>query len=291
MADDLQVRQWVDRWHAYLLSKGPRVFTWQPGGGEAKLLVDLGPLLGLSEYFDEPQAISVSSDGTKLAAASESEVAVMDLTSKKLLFWLHRSDIKRATKHDLGLMGNFGVAWSPNGRELAVAVGGRPNKKSSDGSALAECITVGVGKRIRYIGRGAPVAWLSSTILLCGADRPHDFKKRPVIYDLDKHTVRKGSLYGSDVSWDGEHILVGLRGSIQSYSKTFRKTGTISVPPYRDRSAFQPPPTLVSFVGKASKAGSQRRTSPPLKGNVQCAGARATQGCRRYNRRWQTSEN
>ncbi len=123
-----------------------------------------------------------------------------------------------------------GIAFRPGTQNFAISVPGSIGKGSSDGSSLPRCIIVGGPGHKTSVGPGKPVAWISSTELLCAKIRRPDLLAQPTIYNIRTGKVAHYDGWGWDVGWDGSHVLLLSKKGVTVIDRSLRhRTKSIAV--------------------------------------------------------------
>ncbi len=171
-----QVAQWCPKLHALLLTRGSNVYTWRPGASTPNLLVELSKYI---KYFADsgPEfwpTVSLSPDDRTLAVydnenpPEDLRMWLVDVHDRKSSQVLVGSRLEKlGVSEGGGQQAVTGITWSPDGDCLAVGCREPAWPQSTDGGGPTACVVWWRSGKCRYIGQGAPVAWLDRNKVVC----------------------------------------------------------------------------------------------------------------------------
>jgi len=185
------VRQWVPTWNAYLVTGLNQVFRWRPGSEPEVILKYQGAFKKITR-LDEATFAAASPDGKRLALNSNDWIGIVDLSTKKVLGETDGPRLSASLHRQiLGKNDTHGVAWSPDGKWLAVTVPYPIDETTTDGTAYPLSILVNpTNMSPRLLGRGATCGWIGDDKVVLRSDRTGN-RVGAAVYSTTGRLLRK----------------------------------------------------------------------------------------------------
>ncbi|MCW5947274.1 MAG: hypothetical protein KIT74_09625 [Fimbriimonadales bacterium] len=211
---------WVPQLRAVALKKHPDgIFLWHDPNSDPEMLLDYR-LLGSEIHFSSGPQIAISESGDVIALYFElsGELVIIDVATRSIVSQFNQSRIAALTGIPTTVCDLVrGVAI--NSRKGEVAISLPSNRIRDEISSTAQTETFVINYRdvtARYVGPGAPVAWVDADTLLCifqdvlpKDDRPHGQEKEARLYRAD--TLIATVPHVDCVAFDGARILLTRR--------------------------------------------------------------------------------
>ncbi len=253
-------RQWVPMLGKLLCGRDHRIFSWTPGNGPPELMCDVLKVVPDFPKLTSALAFSVAPDLRTVAvypvyADVEPRLWILRMDTQKVVCSLGNKAFKSAGVPGLDcLQYLYGVAWSPDGKRVAVGVRGPADKEASDGGGPTECVVASLDGTCKFLGRGVPVAWIDSEHVLCGrqfVDRNFD-DLAPEIISLSG-SRKVGRVHGMLVGYDGRNVLVARGKTLSVLSTGLKRIATARIPDLKFRRAYFDSATLVTVPGDTAR--------------------------------------
>lgn len=222
--DGYQVWQWSNAWNGLVLVRDSSVYRWDSSMSTPRKVIDVAALVS-SPLYAVPGVLACCVDhaGQFLAVKTEDGFAVIDLRTKMVTRRFTLDKIGRAI-HNV-LVANVwycGIAYSPK-NWLAVSIPTKRWKASTDGCGPAQCLVISPNGRMRSLGLGTPVAWISDDAVLCLREDSDSDRVSPEVLFLSGGKTRTSKHRCLQIGWDGTNVLLAKKHSLEVLSPDLAK--------------------------------------------------------------------
>jgi hypothetical protein len=211
---------WVPKLRAVALKKHPDgIFLWHDPSSEPEMLLDYHVLSDEIHFSSGPQiAISESGDAIALYFELSGELVIIDVATRSIVSRFNQPKIAALTGIPTTVCDLVrGVAINSRKKEVAISLPSNRIRDEISSTAQTETFVINYKDvTARYVGPGAPVAWVDGDTLLCifqdvlpKDDRPHGQEKEARLYRAD--TLIASMTHVDSVAFDGARILLTRR--------------------------------------------------------------------------------